>query len=438
MKSARSKFVLMMVLAALVGVLVGLLITFFHMGVDWVEAHRADIVFTLWPWPEQAWIGYMLVSTVMIVISVYLVRHYAPEAGGSGIQEIEGVVGNKRRMHPLQVIVVKFVGGILSLGAGMVMGREGPSVQIGGALGQIVSQRFPLSRGDINLLIAAGAGAGLATTFNAPLAGVLFVFEEMREEVRYTYTAIQSVLTATVASIVTLRVFFGNEPAIPMAPLPMPPAADMWIFVVFGVCFGILGYLFNKYLIRFTQAISHLKGCHYCFVIVPIGLVIGFLYYYYPESVGEGYNAIHIAFDKGLPMGMLLMLFVLRFFLTMFSYGSGAPGGIFAPMLALGTLFGVAFGLGVDAWVPSLAIDPKVFALVGMSALFAATVRAPLTGIVLVAELTLNFSLILPMLTTALFATMTANALGGRAIYTLLLEQTLKVAKFGRHLYSSR
>jgi len=428
----RSRFVLMIVLAGVIGILVGLLITFFHFSVDWIETHRGDLINSLWPWPERSWIAYTLSSTLMIVIAVYLVRHYAPEAGGSGIQEIEGVVGDKREMHPLQVIVVKFFGGILSLGAGMVMGREGPSVQIGGALGQIVSRHFPLTHREINLLIAAGAGAGLATTFNAPLAGVLFVFEEMREEVRYTYTAIQSVLTATITSIVTLRVFFGNEVAIPVGSLPMPAASEMWIFALFGLFFGLLGYLFNRFLLRFTRSISGLRGCHYCLVILPIGIVIGLFYSFDPVSVGEGYNAIHLAFSQTLSVSSLLALFLLRFFLTMFSYGSGAPGGIFAPMLALGTLFGIAFGLMVDRLLPSLSLDPKLFALVGMSALFAATVLAPLTGIILVAELTRDFSLILPMLTTALFSTMTANALGGRAIYTLLLEQKLKVEKFGR------
>jgi CIC family chloride channel protein len=337
-------------------------------------------------------------------------------------------------MNDLRVIIVKFVGGLFSIGGSMAMGREGPSVQIGGALGQMVSKTVHLHRDDINVLIAAGAGAGLAATFNAPLAGVLFVFEEMRREIKYTYIPVQSVLTASIASIITLRMTIGNNISIPIDSLQIPNVDQLWIFFIFGIFFGLLGFVFNKYLIIFTTVISTLSSLKSSLLTLLIGAGVGLLLYFYPDSVGEGYSAISTALHNHLTIQALVILFAVRFLTTMLSYGTGAPGGIFAPMLALGTLFGVAFGLGVNDLLPTLHVEPMVFAIVGMSALFSATVRAPITGIVLVAEMTSSFELLMPLLITSLSAVITVNALGGRAIYTVLLEKTLKISKFGNKI----
>ncbi len=431
MHNRGNKFFLIFFLSILLGIGVGLIVSFFHLAIDWITADKTDLIDKIWPWKGHAYLAYMLAASVMVLISVYLVRKYAPDASGSGIQDIEGVVGNKMTMHGLRIIIVKFLGGMLSLGAGMSMGREGPSIQIGGALGQIISRRFSLIRDNVNILIAAGAGAGLATTFNAPLAGILFVFEEMREEMKMSYTSVQSVITATVVSIVTLRLLIGNRIAIPVDHLIPPNVADLWIFIVFGLFFGVLGYIFNKYLVYFTSKIGEIDGWKYYLLILVIGAAIGLLYYFYPSTVGEGYRVIHDALYENMGLKVLLILFTVRFLTTMISYGTGAPGGIFAPMLALGTLFGVSFGLVSNDLIPSVHIEPFVFAVVGMSALFAATVRAPITGIILVAEMTHSFSLLLPLLITSLIAVITVNTMGGRAIYTILLEQALKVSKFG-------
>ena len=174
-------FFLIMFLSILVGISVGFIVSLFHLSIDWVLLNKSHFIDTVCPWEEYKYLAYMSISSLMVFTSVYIVRRYAPDTAGSGIQNIEGILGNKMSMRSIRVIIVKFFGGILSLGAGMSMGREGPSVQIGGALGHLISKKFPINKENINLLIAAGAGAGLATTFNAPLAGILFVFEEMHE-----------------------------------------------------------------------------------------------------------------------------------------------------------------------------------------------------------------------------------------------------------------
>jgi len=431
MYNKKYDFSLTLFLSVAVGISVGVVVSLFHLAIDWVLLNKSHLIDKIWPWQDYKYVVYMFVSSLMIFLSVYIVRKYAPDAAGSGIQNIEGVVGNKMTMRSVRIIIVKFFGGILSLGAGMSMGREGPSVQMGGALGQLISKKFPINKDNINILIAAGAGAGLATTFNAPLAGILFVFEEMREEMKYTYTPIQTVITTSVVSIITLHIIIGNNISIPVDNLISPNVYDLWIFIVFGIFFGILGFIFNKYLVDFTTKIAQMNGWKFNLLILIIGAFIGLLLYIYPNSVGEGYQVIRSALNGDLAIKTLLILFALRFFTTMISYGTGAPGGIFAPMLALGTLFGVSFGLIANELIPSLHVEPLVFAVVGMSALFSATVRAPITGIVLVAEMTSSFSLLMPLLITSLVAVITVNSLGGRAIYTILLEQALKISKFG-------
>ena len=420
-----------MFLSILVGISVGFIVSLFHLSIDWILLHKSHFIDTAWPWEDYKYLAYMSISSLMVFTSVYIVKRYAPDTAGSGIQNIEGILGNKMSMRSIRVIIVKFFGGILSLGAGMSMGREGPSVQIGGALGHLISKKFPINKENINLLIAAGAGAGLATTFNAPLAGILFVFEEMHDGIKYSDIPIKAITTASVVSVITLHLIVGNTISIPIDNLISPQLNELWIFILFGAFFGFLGFIFNKYLVDFSTKIAQITGWRFNLFIILIGALIGLLFYIYPDSVGGGYQAIHAALSGELALKTLLILFVLRFFTTMISYGTGAPGGIFAPMLALGTLFGVSFGMVANEFIPSLHIELLVFAVVGMSALFSATVRAPLTGIVLVAEMTNSFNLLIPLLITSLVAVITVNSLGGRAIYTILLERALKISKLG-------
>jgi len=431
MYNQKYNFFLIMFLSILVGISVGFIVSLFHLSIDWVLSNKAHFIDATWPWEEYKYIAYMILSSLMVFISVYIVKKYAPDTAGSGIQNIEGVLGNKMSMRSIRVIIVKFFGGLLSLGAGMSMGREGPSVQIGGAIGHLISKKFPMNKENINLLIAAGAGAGLATTFNAPLAGILFVFEEMHDGIKYSDIPIKAITTASVVSVITLHMIVGDNISIPIDNLISPQLYDLWIFIVFGMFFGLLGFTFNKYLVDFTTKIAQITGWKFNLFIIVIGALIGLLFYIYPDSVGEGYQVIHAAINGELALKTLLILFVLRFFTTMISYGTGAPGGIFAPMLALGTLFGVSFGMIANEFIPSLHVELLVFAVVGMSALFSATVRAPLTGIVLVAEMTNSFNLLIPLLITSLVAVITVNSLGGRAIYTILLERALKISKLG-------
>jgi CIC family chloride channel protein len=278
-------------------------------------------------------------------------------------------------------------------------------------------------------LIAAGAGAGLSAAFNAPLAGILFVVEEMRPQFKYNFLSVHSVLIASVMSDIVLRLLMGQTPDIRMPMLPSPALASLWLFPLLGVVFGVFGVIFNRLLIRTLDFFANMKGWSYKLTGLYVGAAIGLMVAFFPGAVGGGYTIIPRALHESVPTTMLLVFFVVRFGTTMISYGSGAPGGIFAPMLALATVFGMWSGHYAHAWFPELIVHPQVFAVAGMGALFSATVRAPLTGIVLTIEMTGNYSLILPLILTCMVAAIVAQGLGGRPIYTVLLQRTLDRAK---------
>jgi len=372
-----------------------------------------------------SWVIPIGAAALFVGLAVHLVARFAPEAAGSGIQEIEGALEGTRPLRWQRVLPVKFFGGILSLGSGMVAGREGPTVQMGGALGRMLADRFRLTAESSHVLVAAGAGAGLAAAFNAPLAGILFVLEEMRPQFRYSIISLQCVLIASGCSDAMVRLLLGGQEIIPMTVYPTPSVAAVWIFLVFGACFGLFGFLFNHGVMLLLRFFERFRGVSKVFVGVCIGALIGLLVRTVPEVTGGGYAAIQDALQGHIPVAGLLLVCLIRFGATILCFASGAPGGIFAPMLAVGTLFGLWFGHYAHAWMPGVFVHPGVFTVVGMGALFAASVRAPLTGIALAIELTGNYGQILPLIAGCVAATVVAEGLGARPIYSALLERTL-------------
>jgi len=365
-----------------------------------------------------------LVSAAGVGLAVWLVRRVAPETAGSGIQEIEGALDGVRPLRWRRVIPVKFAGGILAMGAGLIAGREGPTVQMGGALGRMLGELGRRSPLETHVLVAAGAGAGLTAAFNAPLAGILFVIEEMRPHFRYGARSTQALAAACVVADVVIRALLGTRPEIEISHAPDPRLASLWLFAVLGALFGLLGPLFNALVLSVLDLFARVPRP--LAAAAAVGALVGALDWGAPVFVGGGYEVIGQALRGELAVGMLLVVFAARTGGTALCYGAGAPGGIFAPMLALGTLLGLWFGDLAAVWQPGLVPQPDVFTVAGMGALFAAVVRAPLTGIALALGLTGDYQLLLPVLATCLSATVVSYALGGAPIYSLLLERTLR------------
>ena len=369
-------------------------------------------------------------QALLAMVGYFLVRRFAPEAGGSGIPEIEGAMEEMRPVRWWRVIPVKFIGGLGTLGAGMVLGREGPMVQMGGNSGRMVVDIFRLRSPEArHSLLATGAAAGLSAAFNAPLAGILFVIEEMRSQFRYSLVSIKAVFVGVITSTIVYRYFNGEHAVIDVGKMSEVPLDTLWLYLVLGIIFGAIGVMFNALIFRTQDMFMRFHGGDWRKLVLIGGLLggmCGLLALIHGEAVGGGFALIPIAAAGNFSIGMLLFIFIARVITTLLCFGSGAPGGIFAPMLALGTILGTAFGLSCAHFFPQYGIEAGTFAIAGMGALFAASVRAPLTGIVLVLEMTDNYQLILPMIVTCLGATLIAQFMGGKPLYSAILARTLQ------------
>lgn len=407
--------------ATLVGALAGLIGALFHALLDQAAAARGTVHGLLGTAPVPGWLLLMVLGALVLVSAMWLVRRFAPETAGSGVQEVEAILAGERKLRWQRVLPVKFFAGTLAVGSGLVLGREGPTIHMGAALGQLASERLALRRGDNHALIAAGAGAGLATAFNAPLASIIFVIEELREHFDYRFATVQSVILACCAAVIVSGWMLGKGPNLPLPDLEMAPLVSVPLFLLLGVLIGALGVLFNRLLLGSVAAFRALGSTGAYMAAGVAGLILGALIWFAPNTVGGGEGLVERLLHGQPPLLLLLALLVVRLLTTIGSYGAGLPGGIFAPMLALGTICGAAFAALVPIAAPTLAMPPEVFAVAAMGALFAATVRAPLTGIVLVIELTDAQSVVLPIILTCLSATFTAEGMGGRPVYSALL-----------------
>jgi len=412
-------------ISLLLGIVAGFVSSMFRLSIDGLDALLASLYTfaTYRGWP--AGLLSAIVSMVMVLASWVAVKYIAPEAGGSGVPEIEGALLHVRPIFWKRLLPVKFIFGILALSAKMVLGREGPTIHIGGNLGEMIGSFFNLSRRRRDTLIAAGAAAGLAAAFNAPLAGVLFVMEEMRNQLNHSFTTFNMVVIACIMSTITLQLIIGEGPTIEMSVYELPALKSLWLFFLFGIIVGFVGLLFNKTLIGTLRLIDKIRPEYKVFYVLAVGLIVGYLAYYHPSAVGGGTHIIHDALTLSPGFNVLCLLIVVRFFATMFCYSTNVPGGIFAPMLALGTLLGLAVFHILEMLDISFLIQPGMFAVAGMAALFAASTRSPITGAVLVVEMTQNYSLIFPLMITCLTSTTVMQLFRNDPVYMQLLKRTL-------------
>jgi CIC family chloride channel protein len=410
--------------AGIAGVLIGALATAFRLLAAHTFELHGVLAGAVRHVPVVAWLVPAGLTALMLLVSLELVRRFSPESAGSGVHEIEGALAGVRPLRWWRVIPTKFAAGVLSLGSGLALGREGPTIQMGGNLGQLLAVRLCLSAADAHALVAGGAAAGLAAAFNAPLSGIIFVIEEMRRHFRYGFRSFQSVLVCTALSDATVRALTGQQPVIEMSVFEPVPLSSLWVFPLFGVVLGVVGVGFNRALLVSLDFFSGLRGLAFSLRGLWVGAAVGLLAFFSAVSVGGGYTVVGDALAMRFSVGMLFALFALRFLTTVVSYGSGAPGGIFAPMLALGTLLGMGIGQVIGDALPILP-HPGVLAVAGMAGLFSATVRAPITGIALAIEMTGNFDQILPLILTCASAAGAAEGLGGQPIYSVLLKRTL-------------
>ncbi|MBV6622575.1 MAG: H(+)/Cl(-) exchange transporter ClcA [Rivularia sp. (in: Bacteria)] len=429
---ARRKLDVVLIWAAISGLCIGFIATFLRYSVKFLILQRSLVASVLAGYPILAWLIPSLISGVMVFLSFWLMRRFAPETSGSGIPRVEGVLDGVFTFRAFRVLLVKLFGGILSMGAGMVAGFEGPTIQMGSAVAKIIGSLAKTSPENIRILIAAGAGAGLAAAFNAPIAGILFITEEVRPKFESWSLAYRSVMIASVTATISTRLFNGQQGAfLKITQFERVPLGDLWMFGLLGIGLGVLGYGFNFFLFRALDWFGHLRGLAYRFTGLWVGCTIGFLAWLSPLATasdwqvltGSGEGAIFWSFNQEPPGYLLLFVLIARFALVMFCYGSGAIGGIFAPMLSISTLFSLSMARELNSWFPDQISQPAVFAVAGMGGLVAATVRAPLTAMMLTMELTNNYFIVVPLLVTSIFASISAHLLGGEPVYSVLLKR---------------
>ena len=414
--------------AALVGLGAGAVAVLFQKALSLAEGARASLLSWLKGFPEWGWAVLPLVAAVLAGIAGWLTSRYAPEAAGSGIPHLKGVLLQVRRLSWRRLLPVKFTGGVLAIGAGLSLGREGPTVQMGAAVGQAVGQMLKVPRRSRSHLMSAGAGAGLAAAFNAPLAGFIFTIEELHRELSpLTYGT--ALIGAVVADIVA-RSWMGQLPSFHISGYPMPDLTALPLFAILGLVTGLMAAIFNRALLRSLQLSHRLERVPAWAKASGLGAVAGLVAWWLPEAVGGGHSTAErilrgeYASLDFLPF--LAVLFLAKFALTVASYGTGVPGGIFAPMLVLGASIGLMVGQISFLCVPGLAHTPAAFAVVGMASAFAAIVGAPLTGIVLILEMTGNYEQLFPLLVACMVAFLTAERLRVEPIYEALLQYDLQ------------
>jgi len=412
--------------AALVGLLVGALATGFHTGLEFLFAQyaalRTALGTGLLPYAVS-----IAISALCVTGAFLLVQRVAPEAAGSGIQEIEGAMEDKRPLNPVPVLIAKFFGGLLALGSGLVLGREGPTIHMGAMAAEAVSRSRPLPPDEHKGLLAAGAAAGLAAAFNAPLAAILFIVEETRRQFPFGFRTYMAVIIASILSAAVTEQLTNIGPPL-LVEVGYVPVWSFALLGLLGIFLGALGVFFNRALIATMDLFLKIPAGLRWLPALAVGAVTGVLLNAFPDATGGGEDLVHGLIASKYGILALLLMTLLRFSGVLFSYASGVPGGIFAPMLSIATCAGLAFGVAAVGLLPVEDDFRAACAVAAMGGFFAASVRAPMVGVVLVMELTGAYALIMPVLVTCTTASLTAHHLGGRPIYEELLERTLRLA----------
>jgi CIC family chloride channel protein len=349
-----------------------------------------------------------------------LIYFFAREAKGHGVPEVmEAVAMRGGRIRPI-VVVIKSLASAVCIGSGGSVGREGPIVQIGSALGSTLGQSLHMSDDRIRNLVACGAAGGIAATFNAPIAGVLFALEIVLGEfsVGYFSTVVISSVTASVIG----RIFLGNEPAFPVPKYSMVSPWELLLYAVLGVAAASVALAFTRILYKFEDIFDAWRFPEYLKPVIG-GLGIGIMGLYFPDLFGVGYEAIGQALLGEMLVGTVLLLLILKVIATSLTIGSGGSGGVFAPSLFVGSMLGAAYGAVVHQWLPTLTAVPGAYAVVGMAAVFAGAARAPITSIIILFEMTDDYRIILPLMFATVISTLLSEYLSRESIYTLKLTR---------------
>lgn len=401
----------------------------FRLALVWIAHQRLNLV----AWTHSGSTVWSIAGLVLVVLlasgatalAAALVHRIEPHAEGSGIPRVEAIVEGRTQPGRARILPVKYVGGLLAIGSGLALGREGPSVQMGGNIAVTTSRLLRRNGHDTRVLVAAGAAAGLATAFNAPIAGGVFVLEELVK--RFDPRTTLATLTASAAGFGSAHLLVrGYDFQVP--PLHDPSLAQAPSVLVVGLLTGLLGVLYNKSILT---GLSWADASRWPVETraALIGAGVGALGWFAPQLIGGGDNLTGEALAGHGTVLVVLGVLALRWVLGVISYAAGTPGGLFAPMLVLGSDIGLLVGLVGAAVLPGVTAEPAALAVIGFASFFTATVRAPVTGLILATEMTGSVTELAPTLGACAVAMLVATVLRSEPIYEALTARAVHAAK---------
>ena len=407
----------------IIGLITGMVIVLNRIAITKLSIFAENI----YKWGNNNLLNSILVICIISILGyiVGIMVKNEPMISGSGIPQVKARVVNKLKMNWLKVFIYKFLGGVIALSAGLTLGREGPSVQIGASVGEGIAEKtyskFPVKK---EFLITAGASAGLSAAFNSPLSGIVFALEEIHRS--FSPLVLLPAMVAAVSADFVSKNFLGMEPVLNFKLIATIPLNYYWILIILGILTGIMGvifskgvYLFQDIYVKFKKVPQEYKVMIPFIITSIIGLIAPFL-------LGGGHELILGLTSNNKSIGMLLILYFLKLLLLLICFGSGVPGGIFLPMLALGAIIGNIMGIFSNEVLGINSIFIINFIAMGMAGYFAAVVKAPITGIVLIMEMTGSFNHLLSLSVVVIISYFTSELLRNEAIYEVLLERLLK------------
>jgi chloride channel protein, CIC family len=405
-----------LVLSVFIGIFSGLSVVCFRFAIDWCG------IYLLGSGAEPSPLRLLLAPTLTGLVIAVLVIHIFPLTRGSGVNQTKAALYIFNGYIPLRTAVGKFITAAMAIGSGQSLGPEDPSLQIGASLASVIGRKLRISRDRMRLIAPVGAAAGLAAAFNAPISAVLFVIEEVIG--RWTAGILGSVVLSAVSSVVVMRWFLGSESLFRIPPVEPPRPSELVAYSILGIVGGLASVAFaSGVAVLRPRFRSMLPWTQYLQPAVA-GLLIGIIAVLgAPQVMGAGYVYIDEAMHGQFTWQFLAILALLKIVATLLSFVSGTPGGMFAPTLFIGAMLGAAVGGAEHALLPHLSWSPGTYALVGMGVLFAGFLRAPMTSVFMVLEVSGNYSIVLPVIIANTFAYVISRALLPTAIFDALSRQ---------------
>jgi CIC family chloride channel protein len=410
---------------AILATLVGLAAGFGAIGFRWLieffqglaYGGRGDLleIAGSTPWYLSFWIpalGGLVVGP--------LVYFFAREAKGHGVPEVIEAVALRSGIIRKRVVIVKCLASAVCIGTGGSAGREGPIVQIGSAVGSTLGQVLGISGDRIRTLVGCGAAAGIAATFNAPIAGTMFALEIILGD--FGLATFSPIVISSVVSTAVSRHYLGNYPAFQVPAYQLSSAWELPLYVILGLFCALVAVTFTKTLYRTEDIFSKLRFPEYLKPVLG-GLILGAGALLFPHVLGVGYPAIDLALSVKLSWWLMFILILVKILATSITIGSGGSGGIFAPSLFLGAMAGGFFGTIAHASLPGITASPGAYSIVGMGAVVSGTTHGPLGAILILFEMTGNYKIILPLMIACIISSVTSGQLSKESIYTMKLAR---------------